>query len=567
LIKLIEVTKKISEDADYTIDIKSNRNDEIGILTKSFNEMIKQIAARDTIRDQIENEINKTKDMLDGVINSMPSVLISIDENSVITHSNHAAEEFIGGSYSKTIGKNIWKLTNKLDRYKNRLESIITNNEIKVYLREKFNDDLNVFDVFLYPIVSASIRGIVIRIDDVTKFDKKEQQLRQSQKMETVGTLAGGLAHDFNNVLGGILGSISLIEFKMNRKTPIEEEILVKYLNIIKESSERARIMVKQLLTLSRKTELESVSVDLNVTVKNVMDICQNSFDKSIELKPEYFKDSAIIEADPTQLEQVILNLCVNASHAMTIMRGDTKNYGGKLYVSIEYIIGDHIFESTFPEALDEDYYLISIKDTGIGIEDEIKSKIFEPFFTTKSKENGSGLGLSMVYNIVKQHSGFLTIYSELNIGSTFNLYFPVGKRVKNLSNEMSSSPEIIQGEGLILVVDDEPIMRQMAGDILEECGYTTLFANNGEEAVEIFKENHNRITAVLLDMVMPKKSGKDAFILMKEIDSSLKVLLASGFKQDERTKSILELGVKDFLQKPYTISKLSKKIADVINL
>ena len=565
LLRLIKITQEITEDSDYSREVKFNSADEIGTLSNAFNDLIKQISARDIKRDLIQTEIKNAKDMLNSVINSMPSILISIDENAIVTHWNKAAEDFIGKEFSNAIGTEIWLLTDKLNKYKKHFTSIISNNEIKVFHRETFSNDPKYLDVSFYPIISNSLRGMVIRIDDVTEIEKKEQQLRQSQKMETVGTLAGGLAHDFNNVLGGIMGSISLIEFKMGKNNSIDKELLKKYLDIIKQSSERARDMVQQLLTLSRKSDIEFVPVDINLTVKHVMNICENSFDKRIELDPTYYSVPAIVSADPTQIEQVILNLCINASHAMTIMRENSEDYGGILSVSIKNIFADKALRANYSEAQELDYYLISIKDTGIGIDESIKNKIFEPFFTTKSKGVGSGLGLSMVYSIISQHNGFLTVYSEKNIGTTINLYLPITK----ITDKTLTSKKVIdvtKGEGLILVVDDEPIMRQMANDILTECGYSVIFAKDGVEAIEVFKENHKKITAILLDMVMPKKSGKEAYIGMKEIDDSLKVLLASGFKKDERTNSILKLGVKGFLQKPYTLSKLSKKIAEIIN-
>lgn len=402
-------------------------------------------------------------------------------------------------------------------------------------------------------------------IRDISEQKKIEEQLLQAQKMETVGTLAGGLAHDFNNVLAGIIGTLSLIKNRLKRDGSIKTDKLENFLDLMQEAGDQASILVKQLLTLSRKQDLNFTPVDLNSTVKHVVEICKGSFDKSIKLNPIYFNSPAIINADSTQLEQVLLNICVNSAHAMTIMKKENEKWGGKLSVSIESINADKYFCNTFQEARIGEYWLLSVKDNGVGMDKKTLDRIFNPFYSTKDKGAGTGLGLSMVYNIIKQHSGFVDVYSAKGIGSTFNLYLPVSTQKLEIIEEEKERMIIPMRQGLILVVDDERILRKVVKEILEDCGYNVILAENGKIGVDLFKKHYKELKAVILDMSMPEMSGEDAFIFMKEIDPDVKVLLASGFKQDDRVKKIISLGVNGFIQKPYTFDKLVEKLEEII--
>jgi len=397
---------------------------------------------------------------------------------------------------------------------------------------------------------------------EVEERKKIEEQLVQAQKMETVGTLAGGLAHDFNNILGGIVSPLSLLKRKL-KKGDIAKDQLEKYIDIMTESSNRAVDMIKQLLTLSRKQELNLTAVDLISSIKNVIKICDSTFDKSIKIVTNYPDEPAVIKADKTQVEQVLLNFCVNASHAMTIMHEDTKLWGGTLEISIQKFFADRYFCKRHTDAKEINYWHTSVKDTGIGMSTSVISKIFTPFFTTKEKGTGTGLGLSMVYNIIKEHGGFIDVYSEPGVGSTFDIYIPL--LTSEGLQEKIEQKIISKGEGLILVVDDEKSLRLTAKDILEDCGYEVVLASDGKDGLEVFSKIHSNLKGVILDMSMPEMSGKETFIKMKEIKPDVRVLFASGFKEDKRVKEVLELGACDFIQKPYTIEKLSEAIHGIL--
>ena len=429
-----------------------------------------------------------------------------------------------------------------------------TGKEIDAAITAKSYEDKNY--------IECSILDITEKKRSEFELQKKEEQLVQAQKMETVGNLAGGLAHDFNNVLGGIIGTVSLMEYSLNNEK-YSLDSLHRQIATIRNSADRAADMVKQLLSLSKKHDLVMVSIDLNESIKNVMKICLNSFEKSIELKTSYYNEKALIKGDPTQIEQIILNLCVNAAHAMTIMRSKNQIQGGELGVSLTRIKSDKHLCKIYPDAEEIPYWLIKISDTGVGMSKEILSKIFDPFFTTKSK--GTGLGLAMVYNIIQQHKGFIEVYSEPNIGTSFNIFLPV-MNIEETSKDNNNKSDVglIKGNGLILVVDDEEIMRETIKSILSECGYEVILAENGIEGVKIFNQKSEIINLVILDMAMPKMSGKDAYIEMKKTNPNLKVLMASGYKQDERVQESLNLGVNAFLQKPFAINELSKIVKEL---
>ncbi|MEW6500083.1 MAG: PAS domain-containing hybrid sensor histidine kinase/response regulator [Thermodesulfobacteriota bacterium] len=518
-----------------------------------------------TAQKRAEQEIARMRNYLNNIIESMPSMLITLDHDTVVTQWNTAASEITGIPPQEAIGKKISEVAPLFDKYFDQVDASNRNRKpIKLHRERLTDDDERFYNLTFFPLVANGVEGVAIRLDDVTELERKEQQLRQAQKMESIGTLAGGLAHDFNNVLAGILGNLSLLRYKLNRQregVPAAE--IRDHLDRMETAGQRAVDMVRQLLTLSRKQQADLVAVDLNLSIKHVRKIAENTFDKSVQLMLQPFETPACVLADPTEIEQVLLNLCINAAHAMTIMRGDS-SWGGVLTVAVEPVVADEAFRYKHPEATETPYWKISVNDTGVGMDTRTVAKIFDPFFTTKEQGKGTGLGLAMVYNIVRQQQGFIDVYSEPGLGSTFNVYLPQLSRT-----EMMGTPEeksvVAGGEGVILLVDDDDVVRAMAEEVLRTVGYTVLTAANGREGVTLFREHRDRISAVLLDMAMPVMSGREAFLEMQKIDPGVKVVLASGFRKDNRVDEILALGVKEFLQKPYTIAGLAATLKKAI--
>ncbi|MBI5199594.1 MAG: response regulator, partial [Nitrospirae bacterium] len=338
-----------------------------------------------------------------------------------------------------------------------------------------------------------------------TEFEMKEkeeeearirEELFQTQKMDAIGVLAGGIAHDFNNILQGILGYASLLKMKISENDPI-----YKPLEVIEHSAESAADLTKQLLGFARKGKYFIEPINLNNVVENVRKIITRTFDRAIEIKANINSDLWTIEGDKSQIEHVVLKLCINARDAMPaggVIRIDTLNSENK--------VGDALHSTVIPGR----YAVLKISDTGKGMDQEIKNRIFEPFFTTKGIGKGTGMGLAMVYGIVKNHNGFITVDSEIGKGSTFTVYFPaVEKEIKRDEPELK---EIPRGRGTILVVDDEEFIRALSKEALGGLGYNVLEASNGEEAIEIYKNQRDNIELVVLDLIMPKMGGKETF-------------------------------------------------------
>ena len=518
-----------------------------------------------TQQRRAEREVLRMRNYLNNIIESMPSMLVTVDQDSVVTQWNSAASHMTGIPSHEALGRKIYDIAPLFSKYQGQLaESSCTRLPVRLN-REQVDKDADlVCNLTFFPLVSNGSSGVAIRVDDVTELERKEQQLRQAQKMESVGTLAGGLAHDFNNVLGGIIGNLSLIQYKLDSGGGIAEPQLRDYLERMSMAGNRAVDMVRQLLTLSRRHEVELVPVDLNLTIKHIRKLGENTFDKSVRVTTRPTEEPAYVLADPTEMEQVLLNLCINGVHAMTLMR-EQEQWGGELTVALDRVEVDEAFQKNHPEAMPGCYWRLSVADTGVGMDTKTVSKIFDPFFTTKEKGKGTGLGLAMVYNIIRQHNGFVDVYTEKGLGSTLSVYLPLLVRQAGEVKDLDRGPALVRGEGMVLVVDDEDFVREAAKEILEAAGYTVLVAADGGQGVELFRTHRENIRLVLLDMVMPVMSGREAYLEMRKLTPDVKVLLCSGFRQDARVEEILQLGVNGFLQKPYTLMGLTSAVKKTI--
>ena len=516
---------------------------------------------------QAENETQKQLSILNTLIDSIPGLFFvyTLDDKKLVRW-NSSNEVVTGYNNDELLDMNItdWFDADELDKVTNEI-SKLENSDETFSLETVVKMNNNKYQPFLF----TGRKFVMDEIDyflgigiDIREKKLIEDELRQSQKMEMVGTLAGGLAHDFNNVIGGVTGAISLIDYAINN---IENDELLKYTGIMKSSCSKATDMVKQLLTISRKQDTKLCPIDLNQTVENIVNICKTSFDKSIVVETNCCYGKSVVQGDPNQIEQILLNFCINASHAMTIMREKDEIWGGKLSITINNVAADGNFCRNHPEANEGSYWMISISDSGVGMDKDTLRDIFNPFFTTKDIGKGTGLGLSMVYNVAKQHNGFIEVDSEIGVGSTFHLYLPKYNDEYNTDSVDIIDEIIPHGDGLVLVIDDENSIRTLAKKILGRCGYDVITAENGRVGVEMFKQRYPEIGIVLLDMAMPEMSGKETYILLKKIDPNVKVLLSSGFKQDERVNDAIELGVDGFLQKPYSFESLAQAVSRVL--
>ncbi|MBT8491203.1 MAG: response regulator, partial [Deltaproteobacteria bacterium] len=394
--------------------------------------------------------------------------------------------------------------------------------------------------------------GVQGTIKDITEKKRLEQQLVQAQKMEALGNLAGGIAHNFNNILLGIMGYSELL---MNKKDENDPDF--KAVKTIFEGTTRAAEMTRQLLNVARAGEHVARKMQPEYIVKNTLPLIKNILDKRIDITTHIQKSIKPIIGDQGQLEQCLLNLCINARDAMP--------KGGELLIEIENRYLEEDYAQSHLEALTGEYVVLTVSDTGVGMTLDVKQRIFEPFFTTKGDRGGTGMGLATLYGIIKNHNGFINVYSEQGIGTTFKLYLPASTAlVEEIPVEDAS--ETMRGTETILLIDDELHVLDMWGDLLEENGYVVLTAEDGSRGVEIYRERADKIDLVILDYIMPGMGGKAVIKRLKEIDGDVKILVASGYSENGQAKGILNGDTAGFIQKPATIKEFLRKVRTVID-
>jgi PAS domain S-box-containing protein len=428
ILNLARISQEVASGSDYSIRVEKPSPDEVGVLYDGFNNMLEQIQRREEQRRFAEMELHRAMNLLDNVLDSMTSVLIATDVNHRITHWNRSASSLTGISEDAAIGRDVYTVYPPLERFREDFATVLQSLKPRELYRATFNGDGKCYNISIYPIFTDTPAGLVVRVDDVTELENKEQELRHVQKMEIIGMLAGGIAHDFNNLLVGIIGAISIFQHKLSSGREIARADLEKFIDVMQNAGLRASDIVQQLLNLSRKHEAVLKPVDIRNTVQSVLKICGTTFDKNIQIVSRMPDTPPMVNADPAQLEQVLLNFCVNANHAMTIMREEGRDTGGMLTIQVEHVMADRHFSETHPLAEHEQYWRIAVADTGVGMDRETLAHVFDPFFTTKPKGTGTGLGLTMAFNIVQQHGGFIDAYSEKGMGTTFSIYLPVLK-------------------------------------------------------------------------------------------------------------------------------------------
>ncbi len=404
---------------------------------------------------------------------------------------------------------------------------------------------------------------VVVMQQDITKQknveeEKKilEKQLIHKSKMDAIGQLAGGIAHDFNNMLAGIIGSAQLLQTNEN----LDEQSL-RFINIILSASERAVNLIAKLMAFSRKGKIESARIHIKDIINDTVEILKRTIDKKIIITTSYDAQNDIVSGDSSALQNTLINLGINASHAMP--------EGGKLIYETANVWLDEIYcRANMFDIVPGRYVQINIKDTGCGIERRYLDRIFEPFFTTKGHGKGTGLGLAAVYGTVQDHNGSINVYSEPGTGTVFKIFLPVARETcDNGDADAVSECELpVPGTGTILVVDDEKIVRETCSYMLKDLGYKVISASNGGQAVDIFKSQYHDIDLVLLDIVMPDMNGREVFFILKEIHKECRIVISSGFAMDETINSLEQAGVDGFIVKPYTRLELSRLVADVLS-
>jgi PAS domain S-box-containing protein len=515
--------------------------------------------ARDiTERMQMEKELRESEVRYRTFFENTGTAMLIIEEDMVVSLMNCEFAKLTGYAKNEIEGKKKWTefvTEENLEIMKeyHQLRRVNPSDAPKSYESRIIDRGGNVKDIFVTITMIPGTHKSVASIIDITDLKRLETQIRQAQKMEAIGTLAGGIAHDFNNILGAIMGYTDLA--LSNREMDSQ---LRNYLERVYQAGERARDLVKQILTFSRQTEQERTPVQIAVIVKEVLKLMRSSLPTTIEIQQDIITPPGrdVVLADPTQIHQVLMNLCTNAAHAM-------RAKGGILGVSIWDIDADAAFVEQYPEMEPGPYIKLTVSDTGHGMDAAVKERIFEPYFTTKGVGEGTGLGLAVVQGIVKSRGGAIFVTSEPGKGSIFHIFLPRYEGESPSRVEEEEAPHA--KDERILFVDDEKMLVDMGKDMMETLGYRVTAATNSIEALEIFRNAPEAFDLLFTDMTMPKMIGTELAKECMTIRPDIPVILGTGFSDMIDEKKAKELGIRAFVMKPYVITTIAKAIRTVL--
>ena len=538
---------------DFSQHAEAKRMDELGELALAFNTMTDKLVA--SIKD-LEKEKNFVRNTIESL--SHPFYVIDANDYTIILANSAANVSFAEE------GNTCYELTHNSDRPCEGADHPCVIKEIKKskkpvaveHVHRTAGGPPRTYEVYGYPIFDdqGEVSQVIEYNIDITEKKGLEAQLMQSQKLEAVGILTGGVAHDFNNLLTTIIGYSELAMMNMAQEDPLREQIETIY-----GAGNRAADLTRQLLAFSRKQVMEIKVINLNTIINNMVKMLNRLIGEHIEMKTRLDSSIGNIKADPGQVEQILMNLTVNAKDAMP--------EGGKLFVETATTWLDEKYCRKHVDITPGPYVSLSISDTGVGIDPEVKDKIFDPFFTTKERGAGTGLGLATVYGIIKQLKGQIVVYSELDNGTTFKIFFPQVE--EEAVEESRVKGEVVAGqEGTetVLVVDDEKSIRQLVADTLEPLGYHVIIAASGEDALNILKKLERPVDLLITDVIMPGMHGKELADKLHEFQPDTRVLYMSGYTDDViTTKGVLGPGML-FLNKPLVPSILSKKIREIFD-
>ncbi len=509
-----------------------------------------------TDRKRTEQALRESEQQYRSLFEDSIDGVYSVLRDGTITDANAAFCELFGYMAAEMIGKDIRELyLDPADRPKFQKEiekhGFVKDYEIKFRKRDGTEVDC-LLSASVHLVKDKGIRGYRGIVRDLTARKALQRQLLQAQKMEAVGTLAGGIAHDFNNLLQVVSGYSELV---------LADEDLADHL---KEHVERILLaerdgadLVKRLLTFSRKTETKPLYLNLNQRIIQTSKFLKRTIPKMVDIEMILAEDLASVHADPNQMDQVLMNLAVNARDAMPD--------GGHLTIETSNVFLDEEFTQTHPGSMPGEYVLLSVTDTGYGMDKETLEHMFEPFYTTKETGRGTGLGLAMVYGIVKQHGGYNACWSEPGQGTTFKIYLPaVIPETQHDKPVITAVPQ--GGTETILLVDDEEFIRDLGKRILERSGYKVITASNGNEALDLYKREMERVSLVILDFIMPEMSGTQCLEKLLKIDPQVKALIASGFTVTGDAKNLLDAKAKGLVPKPFDIRDLLHSVRDVLD-
>jgi two-component system, cell cycle sensor histidine kinase and response regulator CckA len=482
---------------------------------------------------------------------------IFIYQGEKFVYVNSAAEQLTGYTNDELLHKTFWELTHpdhiemiqQRRSAQQRGESVPSRYEFKIVMKDGTERWLDFTASSIHFEGASASLGIAL---DMTNQKKLEQQVRRSQKMESVSTLAGGVTHDFNNIFNIISGYASMTERHIGDPDKLKRDI-----KTILDASARGAALVRQLVTLSGKTEVKNEQVDVNLVMKEIVSLLHATFPKTIEIVSDFSSAVYLTNANRSQLHQALLSIAMNARDAMPdggTLRFTTKRMNGKK------------LQQQNPNAQASDYVHIAVSDTGKGMDEKTKTRVFDPFFTTKEKGSGAGLGLSVVYGILGSYHGFVDIDSAVDHGTTMHIFLPISTFTKPIPHVKEEFIRISGGDETILVVEDESTLCEYLKVLLEEKGYSVLQASDGSEGVELFSKHQEQIALVISDLGMPKLDGLGLLRKIKAMQPTVKVIMTSGLVDPEQQSEILLAGARDFLPKPYNGREVLLRVREILD-
>ena len=524
----------------------------------------------DDITEQmkVQAELKESRDFLHAIIENIPDMIFVRDVKELkFIKFNKAGEELLGYSRQELLGKNVYDIFSKeeADSYTGNDREVLTSCEVLNIPEETIktrHKGQRIFSTKKIPILddTGHPRYLLGVSEDITekvglkqKEKKLEAQLRQLHKMEAIGTLAGGIAHDFNNILAPIFGYTEMVMTKLDRTSKSYEN-----LGAVLSAAQRAKDLVNRILTFSRKSELELKPLLLQPLIKETVKFLRSSLPSTIEILQSVDEDCGAIMADPTQMQQVIMNLCTNAYHGM-------RDQGGVLGVSLNEVVLSPMDLDHFPGMEAGRYLRLSIRDTGVGMTDEVIERIFEPYFTTKELGEGTGLGLSVVHGIVTSYRGSIKVSSEIGQGTVFNIFLPM-VQVNPLPAKIQTPPPLSGGSERILLVDDEQQIVSMMQQMLEHLGYSVAAFTNSLEALAFFEEHSYDCDLIISDLTMPKITGPELAGRLLEAREDAKILMCTGFSERIPKEKAEALGIKGIVMKPVTMWDLAAAVRSVLD-
>lgn len=542
---------------------RSKQSDPFGYLLKPFEDKDLQTAIEIGLyRHRMERRLRENEQWLAATLSSIGDAVIATDAEGRVRFLNTLAEQFTGWTQAEALGRDVRDVFTIVDE---RTRQPVQNPALEALFRgepavlapdtiliDKWGKERPIDDSAA-PIrgMTGQLSGAVLVFRDVTERRRLEEHLRQAQKMEAIGRLAGGIAHDFNNIMTIITGFSELL--LANKQLPDEQLETVRH---IEEAGKRAASLTSQIMAFSRKQLLVPSVLSLNSIVRDMATMSKRLIGTHIELQTDLDPDVGPIRADPTQLGQVILNLAANARDAMP--------NGGRLVIATANVELEETTTRNYPDVKPGRYARLTVTDTGCGMSDEVLRHIFEPYFTTKGLGQGTGLGLATVHGIVKQSGGHIEVRSQLEAGTTFQIYFPLVEEAPvSLARDAGSSPA---GQETLLLVEDDEMVRTMTRTILAQNGYRVLEAANGPEALEVAERHPEPIRLLVTDLVMPFLSGFELAELLTARRPEIRVLLISGYTEEEAARHGIATAEAAFLQKPFSLASLTSKVREVLD-